>query len=87
VDDIKNPMLAGALVGAMSEIPVLLRSKVITKADVLLAEQVCSYPLFCHQYNRVIFIFDRSHRILFKNFIIYKNVIFGRLVLVQEPNL
>lgn len=40
MDDIKNPMMAGALVGAMSEIPVFLRSKVITKADVLLAEQV-----------------------------------------------
>lgn len=40
VDDIKNPVLAGALVGAMSEIPVFLRSMVVTKADVLLAEQV-----------------------------------------------
>lgn len=39
VDDIKNPMLAGALVGAMSEIPVFLRSMVVTKADVMLAEQ------------------------------------------------
>lgn len=33
-------MIAGALVGATSEIPVFLRSKVVTKADVLLAEQV-----------------------------------------------
>lgn len=39
VDDIKNPVLAGALVGAMSEIPVFIRSKIVTKADMLLAEQ------------------------------------------------
>lgn len=39
VDDIANSMTAGALVGAMSEIPAFLRSKVVTKADVLLAEQ------------------------------------------------
>ena len=40
MDDIANSMTAGALVGAMSEIPAFLRSKVVTKADVLLAEQV-----------------------------------------------
>ena len=42
VDDIKNSMIAGALVGAISEIPVFIRSKIITRADVQLAEQVSS---------------------------------------------
>lgn len=42
VDDIKNSMIAGALVGALSEIPVFIRSKIITRADVQLAEQVSS---------------------------------------------
>lgn len=35
-----NPMMAGALVGALSEIPVYLRSKVVTKAELVLTEQV-----------------------------------------------
>jgi len=39
VDDIKNSMIAGALVGALSEIPVFIRSKIITRADIQLAEQ------------------------------------------------
>ncbi|XP_073392611.1 uncharacterized protein [Physcomitrium patens] len=39
VDDIMNPMMAGALVGALSEIPVYLRSKVVTKAELVLTEQ------------------------------------------------
>jgi hypothetical protein len=42
VDDIKNSMIAGALVGALSEIPVFIRSKIITRADIQLAEQVSS---------------------------------------------
>ena len=40
MDDVINPMIAGALVGAMSEFPVFLRSKVITKADLVAMQQV-----------------------------------------------
>jgi hypothetical protein len=41
VQDIKNSMIAGGIVGVLSELPVLFRSMVITRSDMMAMEQVC----------------------------------------------
>jgi hypothetical protein len=39
VQDIKNSMIAGGIVGVLSELPVLFRSMVITRSDMMAMEQ------------------------------------------------
>ncbi|CAM6046591.1 unnamed protein product [Sphagnum compactum] len=39
VQDIKNSMIAGGIVGVLSELPVLFRSMVITRSDMMTMEQ------------------------------------------------
>jgi hypothetical protein len=65
VQDIKNSMIAGGIVGVLSELPVLFRSMVITRSDMMAMEQVClwfyNHVLNCFSKLCTLFCSDTSY--------------------------